>query len=61
MDRERDEVTNTVAGELKSLGPDDALRLGEILRGLFSCVRELNQRVLELETRPPAVDFPGSD
>lgn len=37
--------------ELSTLGPDGADRLIGILRGLFHCIGDLNQRIAELEER----------
>jgi len=60
MIREPDELPEILTNELGSLGADDAGRLCQILRGLFSCMRDLEHRVAELEARSAAADFQRS-
>jgi len=40
---------NALATELDSMSSESAERLSHILRGLFSCMQDLNQRLAVLE------------
>jgi hypothetical protein len=54
-----DDLLAELAQELDRLPPENAARLAGILRGLFACMSDLNQRVALLEVRPLAfADIP---
>jgi hypothetical protein len=55
----QDDLMHALATELDSLGAESAERLTNILRGLFSCMQDLNQRVAVLEGR--CSGSPGSE
>ena len=45
----QDDLMHALATELDSLGAERAEKLCNILRGLFACMQDLNQRVAVLE------------
>ena len=45
----KDELMNALSTELDRMSSEDAERLTHILRGLFSCMQDLNSRVATLE------------
>jgi hypothetical protein len=44
-----DELVTKLALELESLPKENAERLASILRGMFACMQDLNERVSTLE------------
>lgn len=48
-----------LASELDTLGAEGAERLCALLRGLFTCMQDLNQRLAVLEGQPARP--PGSE
>ena len=54
--KNQDELMYALASELDTLGAEGAERLCTLLRGLFTCMQDLNQRLAVLEgqsARPP--------
>jgi len=45
----QDELVTALSDELDAIGPENAERLSNILRGLFTCMQDLNRRVAILE------------
>ncbi len=45
----QDDLAQDLATELESLNAESAERLGNILRGLFACMQDLNTRLSALE------------
>jgi hypothetical protein len=55
----QDELMYALASELDTLAAEGAERLCTLLRGLFTCMQDLNQRVAMLESQ--GVRPPGSE